>query len=229
MTRAATLPLSFAAHGAALAALVTLSVMPAELPTVRAAAPPLPWLPIFRAAPALRPSPPPAEVRRSADRPATRPGTTTTPAERSFQPVTAVGFPVIDGPPIDAPLDEGPATCPGCPVGPVETGDVSPPDGQAKGGAPVRIGGHIREPRKLHHVVPVYPDIARAARVQGSVVIECTLTPEGQVAGVQVVHGHPLLSAAAVRAVQQWRFTPTLLNDVAVAVILTVTVNFTLS
>jgi protein TonB len=228
MTRAATLPLSFAAHGAALAAVVALSVMPAELPTARAAAPPLPLLPIFPAAP--RPLPSPPAVRRSHDRVATHPGPPAAPAERPAQPVTTVGFPLIDGPPVDAPLDEGPATCPGCPVGPgVQTGDVSAPDGEGDGGAPLRIGGHIREPRKLHHVVPVYPDVARAARVQGSVVIECTLTPEGRVAGVSVVSGHPLLSAAAVHAVQQWRFTPNLLNDVAVPVILTVTVNFRLS
>ena len=94
--------------------------------------------------------------------------------------------------------------------------------------APVRVGGAIREPRKLRHVVPVYPEIARAARVGGAVTIECTVTPEGHVDGARVVSGHPLLAPAARQAVEQWLFTPTLLNGVPVPVILTVTVNFQL-
>jgi protein TonB len=64
--------------------------------------------------------------------------------------------------------------------------------------------------------------------VQGTVVVECTLTPEGRVADMRVVRGHTLLNEAALRAVEQWLFTPTLLNGVPVPVILTVTVNFQL-
>ena len=75
---------------------------------------------------------------------------------------------------------------------------------------------------------PIYPEIARAARVQGFVILECTLTPEGNVSNLRVLSGHPLLDAAALRAVQQWRFTPTLLNGVPVPVILTVRVRFQL-
>ena len=96
------------------------------------------------------------------------------------------------------------------------------------GGGPLRIGGLIREPRKLHHAAPTYPEIARAARVAGTVVIECTLTTEGHVDGARVVTGHPLLAPSALRAVQQWRYQPTLLNGVPVPVIMTVTVRFDL-
>jgi len=120
--------------------------------------------------------------------------------------------------------------CLGCDfggLGPIETGPPHAGNGGGAGG-PVRIGGVIREPRKLRHVDPIYPEIARAARVQGAVDLECTLTPEGNVSNLRVLSGHPLLDAAALYAVQQWRFTPTLLNGVPVPVILTVRVRFEL-
>lgn len=60
------------------------------------------------------------------------------------------------------------------------------------------------------------------------VVLECTLTPEGRVANARVLRGHPLLDGAALHAVTQWVFTPTLLNGVPVPVIMTVTVKFEL-
>ena len=93
----------------------------------------------------------------------------------------------------------------------------------------VRIGGSIPEPRKLRNVSPVYPPEAIQARVQGVVVLECTISPTGQVVKTRVLRSIPLLSEAAVAAVRQWEYTPTLLNGVAVPVIMTVTVNFKLS
>ena len=59
--------------------------------------------------------------------------------------------------------------------------------------APVRIGGNIREPRKLHHVSPAYPDIAKQARVQGIVILECVITAEGNVGKVTVLRSPALL------------------------------------
>lgn len=94
--------------------------------------------------------------------------------------------------------------------------------------APVRVGGEIREPTKLRHVNPVYPEIAKQARVQGVVILEATISPTGTVTEVHILRGVPLLNQAAVEAVQQWEYTPTLLNDVPVPVIMTVTVNFRL-
>jgi TonB family protein len=95
--------------------------------------------------------------------------------------------------------------------------------------APVRVGGQIKEPRKLKDVRPVYPDIARQARVQGVVILECTIDSRGDVSDIKVLRSIPLLDAAAVEAVKQWRYEPTILNGVAVPLIMTVTVNFRLS
>jgi protein TonB len=94
---------------------------------------------------------------------------------------------------------------------------------------PVRLVSGILEPKRLHSVSPVYPDIARQARVQGKVVLEATINPQGRVISVRVMEGVPLLDQAAVDAVKQWEYTPTLLNGVAVPVIMTVTVNFRLN
>jgi periplasmic protein TonB len=94
---------------------------------------------------------------------------------------------------------------------------------------PVRVGGQVKEPKKLKNVAPVYPAIATQARVQGVVILECTISPQGKVTDVKVLRGIPLLDEAAIDAVKQWVYTPTLLNGVPVPVIMTVTVNFKLS
>jgi periplasmic protein TonB len=73
---------------------------------------------------------------------------------------------------------------------------------------------------------PVYPDIAVRANVHGNVVLECTVSPLGRVTRVTVVQGIPLLNQAAMEAVKQWVYTPTLKDGVPVPVILTVTVKF---
>jgi TonB family protein len=90
------------------------------------------------------------------------------------------------------------------------------------------VGGQIKEPRKVKSVPPRYPDDAKRAGIAGVVIVECTISPKGEVAAVKVLKGLPLLSEAAVEAVRKWRYTPTLLNGVAVPVIMTVTVNFKL-
>jgi protein TonB len=100
----------------------------------------------------------------------------------------------------------------------------APPPVQA-----VRVGGQIKEPRKLKNVDPQYPEIAKQARVQGIVILECTISPQGKVTNVTVLRGIPLLNDAAQDAVRQWVYTPTLLNGVPVPVIMTVTVNFRLN
>jgi protein TonB len=77
-------------------------------------------------------------------------------------------------------------------------------------------------------VPPVYPAIARDARIQGEVVLECTIDPQGHVRELRVVRGVPLLDEAARAAVAQWVYKPTLLNGVPVAVVMNVTVTFAL-
>ena len=95
--------------------------------------------------------------------------------------------------------------------------------------APVRIGGQIRTPTKVKDVHPLYPAIAQSARVAGLVTIEATIGPDGRVSDAKIVRSIPLLDQAALDAVRQWEYTPTLLNGVPVPVVLTVSVNFTRS
>ena len=92
----------------------------------------------------------------------------------------------------------------------------------------VRVGGDIRPPLKTHSVPPVYPADARAANVSGAVVLEATIDPGGNVTGVAILRSVPMLDQAAIDAVRQWKYTPTLLNGAPVSVLMTVTVNFTL-
>ena len=93
---------------------------------------------------------------------------------------------------------------------------------------PIRVGGNISAPTKTRDVPPQYPEVARAARVQGVVILEATIGATGNVTAVNVLRSVPLLDEAAVNAVRQWVYTPTLLNGVPVPVIMTVTVNFQL-
>jgi protein TonB len=93
---------------------------------------------------------------------------------------------------------------------------------------PVRIASGLRPPAKLKDVMPVYPDVAMRARISGMVILEAVIDAEGRVANVKVLRSVPMLDQAAIDAVRQWEFTPTRLNGVAVPVVMTVTVNFTL-
>ena len=70
--------------------------------------------------------------------------------------------------------------------------------------------------------------MARAARVSGVVILETVIGPDGRVTDVKILRSVPLLDDAALEAVRQWEYTPTLLNGVPVPVIMTVTVNFQL-
>jgi protein TonB len=93
----------------------------------------------------------------------------------------------------------------------------------------VRVGGDIKEPKKIRHVAPVYPEVAQNAKVQGVVILEALVDHNGGVADARVLRSVPLLDQAALDAVMQWKFTPTLLNGNPVSVLMTVTVNFTLN
>ena len=92
--------------------------------------------------------------------------------------------------------------------------------------APLRVGGQIRQPTKIKDVKPVYPAIAQSARVSGVVMIEATIGEDGKVTDAKVVRSIPVLDQAALDAVRQWEYTPTLLNGVPVPVVVTVTINF---
>jgi TonB family protein len=93
--------------------------------------------------------------------------------------------------------------------------------------AAVRPGGRIMAPKRIKDVAPVYPALAQTARVSGPVTIEATIDTEGKVVDAKVVKSIPLLDQAALDAVQQWEYLPTMLNGTPVPVTVTVTVNFT--
>jgi TonB family protein len=92
---------------------------------------------------------------------------------------------------------------------------------------PVRVGSVIINPRKVHHVDPVYPEAARKARAQGPVLVEARINEKGIVTEARVLRSIPLLDQAALECVKQWRFAPTEINGSPVPIITTFTVDFT--
>ena len=211
-----TVPLSIIVHTAILAAVVIIPLMAADV---------LPTPPSMMAFVAAPPPPPPPQVQQ-----APQPKVDVNPAAA----------------PVEAPSEIKPETgletarnvaagVEGGVVGGVTGGIVGgldaappPPPPPPPPPAPVRVGGNIKPPTKVKDVRPVYPAIAQSARVQGVVIVEATIGPDGRVTEAKVLRSIPLLDAAALDAVKQWQFTPTLLNGQAVPVIMTVTVNFTL-
>jgi protein TonB len=93
---------------------------------------------------------------------------------------------------------------------------------------PIRIGGDIKTPTKIKDVKPEYPAEARANGVQGVVIAELLIDADGRVVDAVTVRSLAAFDEAALSAVKQWRFMPTLMNGVAVPVVMTVTVNFRL-
>ncbi len=211
-----TLPLSLLSHSGIIIMLIALPILaPAVMPSVFAGGAP-DWIATILPPPPLPPARPQPDSPPPAGNPAAAPlhaPDRIAPENldvRDFETQPAVG--IINGsddldrvliPPPPAPLSSAP-----------------PP--------PVRVGGAIRAPQKLREVSPVYPPIAQSARVQGIVIIEATIGADGQVTHARILRSVALLDQAAIDAVRQWQFTPTLLNGVPVPVIMTVTVNFTL-
>ena len=93
--------------------------------------------------------------------------------------------------------------------------------------AAVRPGGRIMPPKKIKDVPPVYPPLAQSAHISGAVTIEATIGTDGKVMDAKVVRSIPMLDQAALEAVRQWEYLPTMLNGVPVPVLVTVTLNFT--
>jgi TonB family protein len=93
---------------------------------------------------------------------------------------------------------------------------------------PQRIGGDVAQANLLTQVQAVYPPLAQAARVQDYVMLQAIIGKDGKVGNLTVLRGHPLLNEAALQAVQQWQYRPTLLAGQPIEVITTVTVNFSL-
>lgn len=81
----------------------------------------------------------------------------------------------------------------------------------------------------IRRVEPVYPPLARSARIQGSVVLVALISKAGTIENLRAVAGHPMLVPAAVNAVSQWRYRPYILNSEPIEVETQITVNFSLS
>jgi protein TonB len=127
--------------------------------------------------------------------------------------------------------DDTPSVGSGFPagVGSTVVVEVPPPAPRALApAAPLRVGQGVREPRKIVDVTPVYPALALSVKVEGAVILEAVINERGLVERLRVLKSVPLLDAAAMDAVSRWRYIPTLLNGTPVAVLMTITINFTL-
>lgn len=219
--RLSALPVSILVHALVLAALVVIPLLATDV------------LPIVRGDDALVMPVVVAPVPPSIPAPAPRRAPIEGLSNPSLAPVAApngVGresmIQVDPAPDMAAPEGVGTVSGAGVPEGiGLAVIEAAPP---ARPREPVRAGGVVKAPVKLHDVIPVYPPMALAAHVEGVVIIEAVISPTGNVAQARVIRSKPLLDEAALAAVKQWRYTPTLLGGVPTPVILTVTVTFSL-
>ncbi len=220
--RLSVLPLTIAVHALVIAVFVVIPILTGgDLPVIAsvgmdyirtAAPPPAPPPPSSAATVAPRSNAAPR------DAPAAIP-------DHDAPPVPASTGPGIEGG-VDIGVQPGPGLLSPANVAAAPTPLPPPPPETPK---VVRVGGLIKEPRKLVHVPPVYPAIAQQARIQGTVALEALIDVAGRVQNVRVLSSEsPLLNSAAMQAVQQWRYTPTELNGVPVPVLMTIFVRFTL-
>jgi protein TonB len=105
---------------------------------------------------------------------------------------------------------------------------AKPPEPVKKPTGPLRVGGNVMSAKLIHQVKPFYPPLARNARVSGAVKLTATIGRDGAIQNLQLLSGHPLLVNAALTAVRQWRYQPTLLNGEPVEVLTQIDVNFNL-
>jgi periplasmic protein TonB len=93
----------------------------------------------------------------------------------------------------------------------------------------VRVSSGVVSGLLLRKVNPVYPPLAKQARIQGTVILQAQISKTGDIENLQLISGHPMLAPAAIEAVKQWKYKPYLLNGEPVEVDTQVQVNFTLS
>ncbi len=127
---------------------------------------------------------------------------------------------------VDAGFEHGiPGGIAGGIVGGFESAPPPPPPAPI---APVRIGGAISAPRLVYRVEPEYPLIAVSAQIEGVVILEATVDHTGVVSDARVLRSRGVLDEAALRAVEQWRYEPLMLNGKPAPFVLTVTLSFSL-
>jgi protein TonB len=108
---------------------------------------------------------------------------------------------------------------------------MPPVSADANGTSParIRVGGGVQQNMLISQPPPVYPPLAKQAGVQGVVKLSATIAKDGTMQHLEVISGHPLLIPAAMDAVQQWVYKPTLLNGQPVEVVTQIDVTFTLA
>jgi protein TonB len=106
---------------------------------------------------------------------------------------------------------------------------AAPPPPKPKATGPLRVGGQVQAARLINRVQPIYPPLARQTRISGTVRLHAIISKDGSIKELEVVSGHPLLQQAALDAVRQWRYQPTLLNTEPVEVDTTIDVIFSLN
>ncbi len=109
-------------------------------------------------------------------------------------------------------------------IGGMGAGPAPPPSAPKR----IRVGGNVQMANLIRMVQPQYPPIAKAARIQGDVVLHAFISKDGVIEQLRYISGPPLLVQAAMDAVRQWRYRPTTLNGEPVEVETTITVHFTL-
>lgn len=92
----------------------------------------------------------------------------------------------------------------------------------------IRVSQGVSQGLVIHRVQPVYPMLARSARIQGTVVLQAEISKEGTIQDLRLISGHPMLTQAAIDAVKQWRYKPYFLNGEPVQVETTISVVFSL-
>ena len=105
----------------------------------------------------------------------------------------------------------------------------APPPPKPKQTGPLRVGGNVQAARIINRIQPIYPPLARQTRISGTVRLHAIIGKDGTIQQLEVMSGHPLLQQAALDAVRQWRYQPTLLNGDPVEVDTTIDVIFSLN
>jgi len=121
-------------------------------------------------------------------------------------------------------------------IGSVPTASVLPPPPpppvkkeEPKAPKRITIGGNVQQAKLIRQPKPIYPPLAKQARISGVVHLAAVISSNGTIQDLKVISGHPLLIPAALEAVKQWVYQPTLLNGEPVEVQTQIDVNFTLS
>jgi len=202
--------------------------------------PPIPNMLAFVTSVPAPPPPPPPAPAPAASRPAVKPAST-----KPAEPVNP------NAAPVQAPSEIAPETAPvadqgvvGGVDGGIEGGVAGgivgglpaavappppPPPPPARRG-PVRIGGKISAPALVKRVEPEYPDFAARARLAGLVILEATVDASGHVDSVKVLRSaHQVLDRLAIDALEQWEYSPLVLDGVKTPFVLTVTFNFSVA